>query len=383
MGSSHTRRWVAVAALVGALVATASSVAVATAKVGPRVTVAVYGDSIVEAYTIPGYLQNGLVPALGTGLVRAGGFSRGGAGLVPVTPFRMRFNRYTVLGGSPPNPLGWVLAGYASHGEDGPSGYSALAYSPAASASAPIDSPDVAVLFTKYAGSGVFTVTAGTSTWTIDARSTGPAAPTQQWLTMPAGAKTITVHGPSSGVLVFDGLIERRPVAPGTIQVEMENLGHMGHTLTDDADPRIGQSLAEQHFDISVFLAEYIYQYQAQYSAAGSATRYEQRYRRELHDFAGRVRAYGGLCLIADSSPVPISAKVLNGFAAVNRAEARTLGCTYTSALSRLWNPDTAIKNGLTLIDGSHPTKAGYRKIVAALAPVLTRLVRQRVRGRG
>ncbi|MCA1656671.1 MAG: hypothetical protein LC713_03005, partial [Actinobacteria bacterium] len=117
-----------------------------SASVGPRVTVAVYGDSIVEAYTIPGYLQNGLVPALGTGLVRSGGFSRGGAGLVPVTPFRMRFNHYTVLGGTPPSPNGWVLAGYASHGEDGPSGYSGLAYSPAATASAPVDSPDVAVL---------------------------------------------------------------------------------------------------------------------------------------------------------------------------------------------------------------------------------------------
>ena len=370
-------RGVALAILLGlALAATAS------AKVGPRVTVAVYGDSIVEAYTIPGYLDNGLVPALGTGLVRAGGFSRGGAGLVPVTPFRMRFNHYTVLGGSTPNPLGWVLAGYASHGEDGPSGYSGLAYSPQATATAPVDAPMVAVLFTKYAGSGVFTVTAGTSTWTIDGRTTGPPAPTEQWLAVPAGASTITVHGPASGVLIFDGLIERRPVAPGTVQVEMENLGHMGHTLTDDSAPRTLQSLTDQGFDVSIFLAEYIYQYSAQYSAAGSGARYEQQYRRELRTFAGHVRADGGLCLIADASPVPIRPKVLAAFAAINAQEAQSLGCAHTSALSHLWNPTTAVHDGFTLVDGSHPTKVGYQRIVAALVPSVERLVRARVRSR-
>jgi hypothetical protein len=322
------------------------------------------------------------VPALGTGLVRAGGFSRGGTGLVPVTPFRMRFNRYNVLGGAPPDPLGWVLAGYASHGEDGPSGYSGLAYSPTATASAPVDSPMVAVLYTKYAGSGPFTVTAGSSTWTIDGRTTGPPTPTEQWLAMPPGATTITVHGPSSGVLVFDGLIERRPVAPGTVQVEMENLGHMGHTLTDDSAPRTLASLVAQRFDVSIFLAEYIYQYSAEYSAAGSGSRYEQQYLRELRAFAGAVHSYGGLCLIADSSPVPIEAKVLAAFAATNRRAARSLGCSYTDALSHLWNPATAVRDGLTLVDGSHPTKRGYQRMVAALAPQVTRLIRERVRSR-
>jgi lysophospholipase L1-like esterase len=354
----------------------------AEAKVGPRVTVAVYGDSIVEGYTIPGYLDNGLVPALGTALVRAGRFSPGGTGLVPVTPFRMRFNHYSVLGGSVPNPLGWVLAGYASHGEDGLSGYSGLAYSPQATATAPVDAPMVAVLFTKYAGSGIFTVTAGTSTWTIDGRTTGPPAPTEQWLAMPAGATTITVHGPESGVLVFDGLLERRPVAPGTVQVEMENLGHMGHSLTDDSAPRTLQSLTDQRFDVSIFLAEYIYQYSAQYSAAGSGARYEQQYRRELRAFAGHVRAYGGLCLIADASPVPIKPTVLAAFAAINQKEARSLGCAYTSALSKLWNPATAVDKGFTLVDGSHPTKIGYQRIVSALVPSVERLVRARLRSR-
>lgn len=353
------------------------------AGVGPRVTVAVYGDSVVEAYTIPSFLRYGLVPALGTALVQSAGFEPGGPGVVAVTPFRWHFNRYTVFGGAPPEPDGWVLAGYASHGLDGPSGYSALAFSPAATASVAVDAPNVAVLFTKFAGSGLFTVTAGTTTWTIDGRSSGPPTPTQQWLTLPPSARTITVHGPSSGTLIFDGVIARRPVTPGRIQVEMENLGHMGHTLDDDSAPRVGASLTAQRFDVSIFLAEYIYQYSAQYGGGGSRGRFEAQYARALRDHVARVRAYGGLCLIADSSPVPLSAPVLADFAAINRREAARGGCAHTDALSRLWSAATAVHAGLTLIDGSHPTRAGYGRIAAALEPVVDGLVRARVRGGG
>jgi hypothetical protein len=354
----------------------------AIAAVGPRVTVAVYGDSIVEGYTVPDFLHNGLVPALGATLVREGGFELGGSGLIPVTPFRWRLSRYTVFGGAPPDPDGWVLAGYASHGLDGPSGYSGLASSPRASATAPIDAPSVAVLFTKFAGSGLFTVTAGTSSWTIDARSSGPPAPSEVWLTMPPGAASITVHGPSSGVLVFDGVIARRPVAPGRVQIEMENLGHMGHTLDDDSAPRIGQSLLDQRFDVSVFLAEYIYQYSARYADPGHGARFELAYARALRAHVLRVRDYGGLCLIADSSPVPLPPAVLARFAAINRRTARSLGCLHTPVLGRLWKAATAVRDGLTLVDGSHPTRAGYRRIADALAPLLLGLIRARVRAR-
>jgi hypothetical protein len=360
----------------------AAAAPVAGGKVGRRITVAVYGDSVVEAYTIPGYLRHGFVPALGAAVARAGGFEPGGAGLIPMTPFRWRFNRYTVFGGERPAAGGWVLAGYASHSLDGPSGYSALATSPQASATAPIDAPDVAVLFTKFAGAGRFTVTAGASSWTIDAGSTGPPAPTEAWLTMPAGARTITVHGPSGGSLVLDGVISRRPVTAGRVQLEMENLGHMGHTLSDDSEPRIAASLTAQRFDVSVFAADYIYQYSAQYDAP-HRTRHEADYVGALRAHAGRVRAYGGLCLIADSSPVPLGATVLAQFAAIDRREARSLGCAYTSALGRLWNPATAVREGLTLIDGSHPTGAGYARIAAALTPAVLRLVRARLRGGG
>ncbi len=40
-----------------------------------------------------------------------------------------------------------------------------------------IDGPFVAVLFTKFNGSGIFTVTAGSQTYSIDARSIGPPTP--------------------------------------------------------------------------------------------------------------------------------------------------------------------------------------------------------------
>jgi lysophospholipase L1-like esterase len=370
------------AATVAALAIAACVPAAAAAGTGARVTVAVYGDSIVEGYTIPGYLQHGLVPALGTAVAKAGGFAVGGTGLIPVTPFRMKFNRYAVFGGSVPNPNGWVLAGYASIGLDGLSGYSALTSSPQATATAPVDAPTVAVLFTKFAGSGLFTVTAGGSTWTIDGRSTGPPTPTEVWLTLPVGARSVTVHGPSTGTLIFDGLLDRKPVAPGRIQIEMENLGHMGHSLTDDTEPRIGQALSAQRFDVSIFLGEYIYQYSAQYGSHNAAPRAEAAYVKALEAYARRVRAYGGLCLIADGSPVPISAAVLSRFAAINQREARTLGCAHTGVLRDLWNPATSVHDGFTLIDGSHPTRLGYQRIVDALAPTVVGLVRARVRAR-
>ncbi|HEU0316261.1 MAG TPA: hypothetical protein VFR49_02960, partial [Solirubrobacteraceae bacterium] len=188
--------------------------------------------------------------------------------------------------------------------------------------------------------------------------------------------------GPATGTLIFTGLLARRPVAPGHIQIEMENLGHMGHSLTDDSEPRIGQALSDQRFDVSIFLAEYIYQYSAQYGSNGSGARAVAAYVRALEAYVRRVRAYGGLCLIADSSPVPISAGVLARFAAINRQESARLGCAHTDALSRLWNPATAVHAGLTLIDGSHPTRAGYQRMADALVPPVLALVRARVRSR-
>src|SRR5206468_10482899 len=114
-------------------------------------------------------------------------------------------------------------------GLNGPSGYSARAVSPLATATAPIDAPTVAVLFTKYAGGPTFTASAGGQTWAISTNSTGPAQPSELWLDVPAGATTLTITGPQSGQFIFAGAISRRPVEPGTVQTEVEDLGHMGH----------------------------------------------------------------------------------------------------------------------------------------------------------
>ncbi len=347
---------------------------------GPRVTIGVYGDSVVEGYTIQHYLTLSLVPRLGPAIARAGGFELGATGLVPATPFRWTFNKYTVVGRQAPRPNAWVLAGFASFGNDGPSGYSAVTSSPTATATAPVDGPDVGILFTKFAGAGVFTVTAGTQTFQIDASSIGPPQPTEQWITVPPGVRKITVHGPQSGTLVFAGAVVRKPVTDGRIGVEVENLGHAGQELTQYSSPRVLTSLLQQRFDISVFLAGYLYELLAE---GGSSNKLAARYNSELRSRVGLVRSYGGMCLIADPSPLSISASLVARFAAIDRQVAKEEGCAYTPALSHLWDPFKAARTGLTLIDSIHPTSAGYRLMANALAPVLARLVRERVRTRG
>jgi hypothetical protein len=374
--------------LVALLVMLAATVLLAApgagAAVGPRVTIGVYGDSVVEGYTIPHYLQNSLVPRLRTGLA-ADGFEANGIGLIPASVFRWHFSKYTVAGTAEvPRADAWTLSGFSAQypGPDGPSGYSAIALSPQVTASAPIDpaAPFVAVLFTKFMGSGVFTVTAGGQTFSIDARSTGPPTPSEEYITVPPGTKTITVHGPSSGSLIFDGVINRGPVTPGRIGVEVENLGHMGHRLTQDSAPRILQSLLQQQFDISVFLPAYIWEF----AAAGGGSKYEKGYQQELENRIGLVKTYGGLCLIADPSPLPaVLGSVIPRFAAIDRRVAKAEGCVYTRALSHLWNPATAVKNGITLVDGVHPQSPGYRLMANALVPILQKMVRDRVRAHG
>jgi hypothetical protein len=274
-----------------------------------------------------------------------------------------------------------VLSGFSAKvpGPDGPSGYSAIAVSPEVSATAPIDGPDVAVLFTKYAGAGVFTVTAGSQTYSINAGSSGPPTPSQQWITVPPDAHSITIHGPASGSLIFDGVIVRGPVTPGHIGVEVENLGHMGHRLSQDSAPRILASLLQQRFDISIFLNAYIWEF----AAVGGGKSYAGGYAAELRKRISLVRSYGGLCLIADPSPLPLTPSVVARFAQINRQVAHEQGCAYTSALAHLWNPATAVKTGMTLIDGVHPRAPGYRLMAQALLPELVKLVRQRVRTRG
>lgn len=334
-------------------------------------TIAVFGDSVAEAYTVPDFLQRGLVPQLETSMVGAG-FQRGGVGLIPVTPFRWQFNEFVPYTVGPAPGDGWLLIGYGLAGTDGPSGYSGLASSPVASATAPINDPLVGVLYTKNTSSGEFTVTAGSATWTIDAHSTGPPTPAETWLVMPAGATSITVHGPASGTLLFDGVVGRQPVGAGRVQVEVDNLGHMAHLLGRDFSPRVAASLIEQRYDISVFLGGYL----SELIAASEPDSYrETQYAAALREHAALVRAYGGRCLIVDPSPLPVPARIAARYAAIDKRAAREDGCAYSDALAHLWRAATSVRRGLTLTDDIHPTAAGYALIVRALRPELEKLV--------
>jgi lysophospholipase L1-like esterase len=366
--------------LAALVVGQANLVAVAAAHTGPRVTVALYGDSVTEAYTIPNFLKDGLSPLLEDGLVRAG-FSRGGSGFIAATPFRWKFGQTIVIGGQGAQPpKGWLLDGFGTqNGLTGLSGYSALGVSTAATATAPIDAPTVAVLYTKYAGGPAFTASAGGQSWTISTASIGPPQPTETWLTVPAGATTLTITGPPSGEFIFDGAISRRPVVPGTVQTEVENLGHEGHLLGADLKPMVVQALTGQSFGVSVFLGGYLYITEA--TTRATANRRAKQYAKDLRRYADLARTGGGKCLIADPSPLPSAAAVVARFDAIDRSVASAAGCTYTSALTHLWSAPTAVKKKLTLVDDIHPTAAGYRLIVRALMPSLAKLVRQAARG--
>jgi lysophospholipase L1-like esterase len=328
---------------------------------------------------VPDFLQDGLSPLLEDALVKAG-FPRGGTGFIPATPFRWTLKRSFVIGGMGSQPAkGWLLDGFGTQsGLDGLSGYSALAESPAATATAPIDAPTVAVLFTKYRGGPNFTASAGGQTWTISTNSSGPPQPTQVWLTVPAGSKTLTITGPDYGRFVFDGAISRRPVAPGTVQVEVENLGHMGHLLGQDLSQLVAESIVQQRFNVSVFLGGYLYIEEA--NAQSENTRAKQ-YSAALHRYINLIRTYGGQCLIADPTPLPAPAKLVARFDAIDRTVAQAEGCTYSGALTHLWSASTSVAKGLTLVDDIHPTAAGYRLIIKALMPALTKLVRASVPG--
>lgn len=337
-------------------------------------TIAVYGDSVVESATIPDYLRDGLIPQLRTQLARTPGLALDGDGFIPAYPLRWTFHGVVTPGNGPPGPTGWLLSGYGSPlpGLDGLSGYSAITRSPRATLTTAIDARHIDVLFNRSSTAGRFTVTAGAKTFAIDARRPGPPAPAQHWITVPPATRTITVHGPRSGILTFDGVIVRARVAASKLGVEVENLGHSGHYLATDSTPRELAAIRAQRFAISVFIAAYKREIDA---AAGDPAASEAAYANELRDRARSARHAGGLCLIADPSPLPFASTITSSFDAIDQQVAHDDGCSYTTALTRLWNPATAVRAGLTIVDGIHPAAPGYRLIAKALAPVLEKLV--------
>jgi lysophospholipase L1-like esterase len=343
------------------------------------VTIAVYGDSVVEGIDIPNAAQDSLVPQLRDRLAQTAGLASGGTGFVPASSDFWHFNAKTLPVGRTPAPNVWLLLGVLGSGTDGLSGYSAIARSHQAAASIAVDGSSIGVLFTKTAGSGVFSVNAGGKTFPIDAHTSGRPAVGEQWIAVPAGTKTIAVHGPRSGRLTFDGVIVRRPPAAGRTGVEVENLGHTGHYLAQDSAPRVSAAIRAQRFDISLFLGVYRREFDA---AVGDASQNETAYATELRARVRLVRGSGGLCVIADPTPLPVPPSISARFAQIDRQLAQAEGCAYTGALAHLWNPATAVATGVTIVDGIHPAAPGYRLMAQALVPVLAGLVQARAAGR-
>ncbi|HEY5316567.1 MAG TPA: hypothetical protein VIJ20_01210 [Solirubrobacteraceae bacterium] len=352
----------------------AASTAAAARRPGTRVTVAVFGDSVTESLLVRNFLTEGLVPQLSRAVTSLG-FAAGGIGLIPAATFRWHFNAWAALGTGPIPKNGWATVGYgATPGYDGPSGYSALASSPLASATAAVSDPDLEILYTSTNVPCSFTVSAAGRTWTIDTFHPGPAIDTESPLELPVGRHELTIHGPNCGALSFDGIVAERPVPPGQVQVEVDGLGHTGEFPSLHFAPRVQQSLIDQRYDISVFLYGYIGE-----AVGGPAV--SALYLKAMIARTRIAREHGGACLIVEPTPIAVPRSAVSLVSRLDRTAARREGCRYTTVLGNLWsNAATAVRRGLLLVDGIHPTAAGDKLIAHALAPVVAQMVRAHLR---
>jgi hypothetical protein len=345
--------------------------AAASRPPGTRVTVGMFGDSVTESAITPDFMKNGLVPQLSRA-VTALGFAPGGVGLVPAVPRRWTFNAATAIGYGPIPTNGWLTLGVgpSSPDFDGPSGYSDLAISPLATATPTVTDPDVEILYTSTGIHCRFTVTAAGRSWTIDTFRSGPAIDTGTSIELPPGHHTVTVHGPSSGALLFEGAVVQRPVQPGKVQVEIDNLGHTGLLPWGDFFPRQQQWISQERYDISVLMWGYIAEAVGGQQLAGH-------YLPDLIARARTAREHGGACLVVAPTPLEAPQSSINLVSNLDRTAARVGHCMYSTVLTHLWSsPAAAKRRGLVIADGIHPTAAGYTLIAHALAPVIAKLVR-------
>ena len=350
---------------------TVASTAAASPPAARRVTVAVFGDSVVESLLVQNFLQRGLVPQLARALWSLG-FAPGGVGLIPASIFRWHFSGATELGAKSLPPNGWLMIGNGPlPGNDGLSGYSAVTFSPLATASVAVSDPDVEVLYTSTSIPCSFNVTAAGRMWTIDTFRDGPLTDTGTWITLPAGHHELTIHGPSCGGLLFEGVVARRPVQPGKVQVEVDDLGHSAGLPSFHFGPRVRKALIDQRYDISVFLFGYLGEGYGELRA---------QYLRAVTTRARIARDHGGACLIVQPSPIAVPQSRVAAISRLDRIAAHREGCRYTTVLAHLWsNATTAEKRGLVFVDGIHPTAAGYKLIVHALAPVIAQMIRAHI----
>ncbi len=343
---------------------------------GQRVSVGLFGDSVTEGIVIPNFQHVGLAADLARDETHYG-FTAGGQGLVAVNQYQWRFSSYGILGLSATPPAGWALVGSQSGqivtpGTDGPSGYSAVTVSASATASTTVADPDIEVLYTTSILPCSFSVSSGTRSWTISTFAPGSIAPmaAQYPISLGPGAHQLVVHGSSCG-LVFAGVVAQDPVAPGTTQIQVDNDGHSARAPSTDLAPRVEQAILEQGYRVTVLLYGYIGELAI---SPGVAAR---TYASALLTRARLARLDGGSCLIVHPTPMQgATAARIALVTSVERSVAREAGCTYTTAIEHLWQADTSIAQGLTVLDGIHPTARGYTLMARALAPIIARLAR-------
>ncbi len=351
------------------------------AGAGRRVRIALFGDSVTESILINNFEKVGLAPDLDRALTRYG-FTAGGEGMVALNPYQWHFSRWTVPGGPAPTPNAWNLTGGATiartalpAGQAGPSGFSGTATSPLATATTTVSDPEVELLYNTTTVPCTFTVDAAGAQFAIETFAPGPPAAASSTISLPPGQFPLTVHGPNcDATLTFNGIVAHRPVPPGAVQVEVENDGHFGKPPWADLRPEVGEAIAQQRYDISVFLFSYI---SALYVTPGVlASEYEQ----AMLTRAFIARLHGGSCLLVAPAPLPAPARAVRLVASIDRSVAAREGCGYTTVLRHIWpTPAYAVNHNLTAVDGFHPTAVGYRLMARALAPVLARMVRARV----
>lgn len=370
-------RAAAIPALAVALAAVAGHADAHAGTDARRVTIAFFGESVVEGQTLRDARRDGLSAQLAASLARRG-LRRGGDGLLPATRSYWRFTQPTPPGRPAPRN-GWTLLGFEfTFGGRGPSGYSAQATSPLATAKTRVSGGGQAILlYTTTPEPTPFVVTAGGRRWELDAHAPGPPRSARAVLDLGAGARLLTVHGPSAGTLVFEGAIDRRPVAAGAGQVEVSNLGHAGHTPYTDIKDAPYRAVAEQSYDVSIFLWSYLVEILTE--PPGAKGDIGPLYEAALLKRARLARRNGGRCLVADPTPFAGPTRVASRqFAAIHRRVARRAGCVHTSVLTRLWSsPRLARRRGLLQADDLHPTERGVRLMAEALAPVVERLARR------
>jgi hypothetical protein len=368
--------WLGIAAALLVVTMFAALPAAAAAATARRVTVGLFGDSVTEGIVIPHFETEGLAAQL-TRAETSQGFSAGGQGLIAANQYQWHFNRYGIFGFSAIPDNGWALVGaqgssLVEPGTDGPSGYSARTLSAAATATTTVTDPYIKVLFASSPTPCTFAVTAGARSWSISTYrpdSTLVAAETE--IDVGPGAHRLTVHGPSCGEMIFDGIVAEAPVRAGTTQIQFDNLGHAARLPQTDLLTRVEEGILQQHYTLSVFLYGYIGELLV--SPGPSAVAYAQ----ALLTRARLARMNGGACLIVEPTPLEgVPARQVTLISGLEQSVARQAGCTYTDALAHLWNPDQAINSGLVILDGIHPTAKGYAAIAAKLAPIIAGLVR-------